>query len=248
MVLQAQTYILLADSENAVYIPERMFGYKALENYGNVLRLSPNPIEERFREALATRLSDYYRGRPATNVYVPCFLSEVLRNSSTRAGIPASLRQLRDSHAARRYRELARVVVAPDSSIKNWDEARGELQGLADSAFKKEGLKSRVSEGLKVTAGLSCAAVSTLFPHAAAASAAKLIPAGIPALDYLDKWFRRRTNLFETYAATASIDLYAEIKRLFPTVGFQGPQLQHFLTTKNFGWPNQKEFLRFMMS
>ena len=248
MVLQAQSYILLADREDAIYIPERMYGYRALEKYANVPRQSRHLTEERFREALMAKLSDYYRGRPATTVHVPCFLSEVLRNSSTRAGIPKALRQLRDSRAAKNYRELARVLATKETSLKDWDKAGKELQGLSDSAFGKEGMKTGVSAGLKLTAGLTSAAVGALFPQLAVAFPAKFLPSLVATLEYVDKWVRRRTNLFETYASTTSIDLYAELSRLFPTIGFQGPQLQHFLTTKNFGWPNREEFLQFMTS
>lgn len=244
-ILQAQSYILLADELNAMYIPERLYGYAALAKYNELLKRGSHVVHETVRTHLMAKFAQYSRDRSPMEVHVPCFLVEALQASTSAEGFPKALRDLRDSRAARTYRELARIMAARTSSLKEWNEAREALESLANAAFTREGLNTQVPTWLKVTAGFTSAGVAILFPEAiVAAAAAALLPSAVEALDSVDTWIRGRANLFKSYANSGEPDLYAALKGVFPKLSFGAPQLEHFLRTRNFGWSNHQELLR----
>ena len=55
--LEARAYILLADARGAAYVPDRIFGVKALEGYSEVLQQSHHLQDhDQFRRKLAEQL------------------------------------------------------------------------------------------------------------------------------------------------------------------------------------------------
>lgn len=235
-VLQAQSYIMLADREGAVYVPERLYGWKALEAYHQTARRSPHFTVEKFKEQLVSELMlDPHQ--PGFQVSVPCFLAEALRESHSPTTLWESLRQLRNSASAKKYREMMRVYTSDERSLKEKREAVNEIQATADAMFSGEGLKSRVPKWAKWTIGLSAGAIGILFPPAALPALA--VPFLLEGGEEIDNWLRRRSNIFSIYARTANIDLYSELKRHFPHLKFGPPHLDHFLRERNFGWPDE---------
>ena len=232
-VLEAQAYILLADRMNASYIPERLFGYKAIEKYPNIIRKSPHFAKQEFIKKLKDRLSVIHATEATTKTLVPSFLLEALRASQTSAGMCSALQDLRYSSSAVSYRELVRAMVDENKPEEERHKAFRELEAYLNSALAQEGLQARTPRVFKLTIALSAFAVSYLFPPAAIA------PLLIEIGEELDLWIRRRNNIFEHYPAASYAELYTELKRLFPSIRFKAEHLGHFLEHRNFGWSDE---------
>jgi hypothetical protein len=233
-VLQQRSYILLADRLRATYVPERLYGKKALESYTTSLPQVVHSTEEEFRKRLASELESLASPNDL-EVHVPSFFVEALRQSETMDGIWRALRDLRYSKAAETYRSLARIVVDDSRSLNERRNARQELKGRADAVFTGDSLKSRIPRSVKFVVGMSSALVGVLIPATAIFAASA--PVMIEALDGVDQWFRKRANMFEIYKQIEETDLFAELKRLFPTISFGPDHLAYFLKERNFGWP-----------
>src|SRR5205807_6812820 len=108
------------------------------------------------------------------------------------AGIGPSLRDLRNSTAAKNYRTLVREMLDESKDIGERQKIAVEIEKQSDASFKKEKLDSRVPTSYKFTAALSAFAVSFFFPPAAFAAA---IPLVIEAGEQVDRWIRNRNNI-----------------------------------------------------
>lgn len=239
-LLVARAYILLADAHSAAYVPDRIFGVKALERYPEVLNQSSQLREnETFRRQLVEQL----RSRPddlSVETRVPSFLLDALHAASTWQGTFSALTDMRFSAAAQQYRDLVRRSDSPDPNERR--EARTELARNSRSAFEREGLSAGLNRWIVPTVGLSAAAVAYLFPPAG--PIAGLIAAASPVIDSIQSWRRDRKNLFEVYNRPIDYDLYDELVRIFPTIKFRKENLQHFLSKRDFGWSEDLNWWR----
>jgi hypothetical protein len=239
-ILAARAYILLADANDAAYIPERLFGVRALEGYSEVAEHSAHLREhEKFRRQLTEKLNS----SPDDISFVtrvPSFLVEALHEAQTWQGVFAALSDLRNSNAARYYRDLLRRSRSADP--KERYEARDELSRASEASFKREGLTGSLDRWIVPTVGLSAAAVAVLFPHAAVfGGVATAIP---PVFESIRRWHRNRHNLFEFYDRSMGPDLYDELMRVFPGIKFWRENLWHFLSKRDFGWSEDLHFWR----
>jgi len=239
-ILEARAYILLADANDAAYIPERLFGVRALEGYSEVAEHSVHLREhEKFRQQLTERL----KSSPDDISFVtrvPSFLVEALHAAHTWEGIFAALSDLRNCNSARYYRDLLRRSRSSDP--KERYEARDELTRASEASFKREGLSGSLDRWVVPTVGLSAAAVAVLFPHAAVfAGVATAIP---PVFESIRRWHRNRENFFDFYTRSMGPDLYDELVRVFPGIKFWRENLWHFLSKRDFGWSEDLHFWR----
>jgi hypothetical protein len=228
---EALAYLYYADSENAAYIPERQFGFAAIERYGKALPSGPWGTTA-FRSAIAARFGDSNQ-MPLTQHLVPSFLLEALRSASRPDGILATLRDLRSSDAATHYRTAVQVLADPATPTRR----RADLAEELKLAATREGLQPRVPRALKLTVALSSLALGLIFP-----AVKPFAPAGAAAIqlaEIVDVWMRRRTNIFWRYEAGSYEDLFVELKRIFPHIRFTDQQLAFFLDNLNFGWPRE---------
>lgn len=237
-VLQQQSYILLADRLHATYVPERLYGRKAIESYPKALRQAVHSTEEEFRKRLSSEVGSLASPEDL-EVHVPSFFVEALRESETRDGIWHALRDLRYSKAAEAYRSIVKVVVDDNKPIKERQSARLELQGQADAIFSGESLKSRIPRSVKFVVGLSSTVVGVLIP--ATAIFAGAAPVLVEGIDAVDQWLRKRANIFDIYAQSVEVNLFSELKRLFPSISFEAGHLAHFLKERNFGFSEELE-------
>lgn len=237
---EAQALILFTDKIEASYIPERLFGDKALKSYPDLLNKSPHFMKEDFAKRLMEQLSLIHARDSAIKTMIPSFLFEALKSSETSGGIGSALRDLRYSAAARHYREMVRVMTNDEEPEEERQSAYSDLDAQVSTAFSKEGLKPRIPRMFKLTVALSSFAVSLLFPLAAAA------PLLIEAGEEIDRWIRLRNNIFEHYPVASYENLHTELKRLFPNIGFQPPHLAHFLQHRDFGWPDKLSTYKFL--
>jgi len=237
-ILEAQAYILLADAKGAAYVPDRVFGVQALEHYSEGLDRSQHLREH---DAFRQQLTEQLRSRPndiSVITRVPSFLLEALHSARTWEGIFSALSDMRQSTAARHYRDLVRHSRSDD--LKERRESRLELTRASRSAFEKEGLSGGLNRWIVPTIGLSAAAIAFLFPTAApAAGMAAAVP---PVIESLRAWLRVRNNLFEFYNRPLGTDLYDELMRVFPKIRFRRENLEHFLSKKDFGWSEDLHF------
>jgi hypothetical protein len=237
-VLQQQSYIWLADRLQATYVPERLYGRKALESYPKALRQAAHSTEEEFRKRLSSEVESLV-SLDDLEVHVPSFFVEALRESQTIDGIWHALRDLRYSQAAETYRSLVRVVVDDNKPIRERQSARRELQAQADAIFSGESLKSRIPQSVKFVIGLSSAVVGVLIPTTAILAGAA--PVLVEGLETVDQWLRRRANIFWIYSQAREANLFSELRRLFPSISFEAGHLDHFLKERNFGWSEALE-------
>jgi hypothetical protein len=239
-LLVARAYILLADAHSAAYVPDRMFGVKALERYPEVLNQSTQLREnETFRRQLVEQL----RSRPddlSVETRVPSFLLDALHAARTWQGAFAALTDMRFSAAAQQYRDLVRRSDSADLNERR--EARIELTQNSRSAFEREGLSAGLNRWIVPTVGLSAAAIAYIFPPAG--PIVGLIAAAPPIIDSIQAWRRDRKNLFEIYNRPIGYDLYDELVRIFPTIKFRRENLQHFLSKRDFGWSEDLNWWR----
>lgn len=238
--LEAQAYMLFADSLHATYVPERLFGFRAIEKYPDILGKSPHFARTKFMEGVKEKLSIIHAGDSPTKVLTPSFLLEALRASETQAGIPSALRDLRHSSSAESYRKLTRTMIDDTKSEAKRQQAFQELQSQVTSALSNEKLEPRIPRVFKLTVALTSFAVAFLFPPAAIA------PLLVESADALDVWLRNRNNIFEYYPLGSYGDLYVELKRLFPEIRFQAEHLAHFLQHRNFGWSDELDMIKFL--
>jgi len=237
---EAQALILFTDNISASYIPERLFGDKALNSYPDLLSKSPHFMTENFAKRLKERLSLIHARDSAIRTLIPSFLFEALKSSETAGGIGSALRDLRYSAAARHYREMVRLMTNEEESEEKRNDAYDDLDAQVNRYFSKEGLKPRIPRMFKLTVALSAFAVSLLFPLAAVA------PLLIEAGEEMDRWIRLRNNIFEHYPVASYENLHTELKRLFPNIGFQAPHLAHFLQHRDFGWSDELSIYKFL--
>lgn len=239
-VREAQAYILLADSLNGTYVPERMFGNKALERYPDIIKHSPHFAQEQFLDGLRKRLSIIHAREGSKKVFTPSFLLEALRASQTQTGITSALRDLRYSSSAENYRSLTRMMIDESRPLDQREKAFRELEKQATSALSHDKLEPRIPRVFKFTLALTAFAVSFLFPPAA------VTPLLIQAGEAIDAWVRNRNNIFQFYPLGSHEDLYVELKRLFPAVKFGSDHLAHFLQNRNFGWSDEFDMIKFL--
>jgi hypothetical protein len=230
--LEARAYILLADARGAAYVPDRIFGVKALEGYSEVLQQSHHLQDhDQFRRKLAEQLQTR-PGDQAITTVVPSFLLEACRNAQTWQGVFSALRDIRNSDAAQRYRALA---LRSNSDIpKERREARVELARNGRFAFERETMPGGLNRWIVPTVALSSAAIAILFP--AAAPIVGFVATVPPLIESIRGWQRERNNLFEFYNHSIGADLYVELKRIFPAIQFGPENLSHFLSERDFGW------------
>lgn len=192
-LLVARAYILLADAHSAAYVPDRIFGVRALERYPEALNQSAQLREnETFRNHLVEQL----RSRPddiSVETRVPSFLLNALHAGRTWQGVFSALADMRFSAAAQHYRDLVRRSESADLNERR--EARIELTRNSRAAFRREGLSADLNRWIIPTVGLSAAAVAYLFPPAS--PIAGLVAAAPPVIDSIQAWLRDRKNLFE---------------------------------------------------
>jgi hypothetical protein len=236
--LEARAYILLADAKGAAYIPDRLFGVKALESYSGALDQSKHLLEH---EAFQRQLTEQLRSRPdddSVTTLVPSFLLEASHNAQNWQGIFAALRDIRDSNAAQHYRDLVCRSQSEDPNERR--ESRTELMRNSRAAFEREGLSGSLNRWIVPTVGLSAAAIVFLFPTAA--PIVGLVAAVPPVIESLRGWRRNRNNLFEFYNRSVGDDLYDELLRIFPGIKFRRENLWHFLSKRDFGWSQDLNF------
>jgi hypothetical protein len=239
-LLEARAYILMADALNAAYVPDRLFGVRALEQYSEITEGSEHLQNH---EAFRNKLTEQLRVGPNDNsvvTQVPSFLLEALHEARTWEGIFAALSDIRNSTAARHYRNL--MLRSRSEDIKERREARNELARDSQSAFKKEGLPGSFNRWIVPTIGLSAPAITFLFPKTAAVIGVAL--AVRPTIEALRGWLRDRNNLFKFYDEALGSDLYDELVRVFPKVKFHRENLSHFLSKRDFGWSEELDFWR----
>lgn len=235
-VLQQTTFILLADALTGCYVPERLYGMRALEKYPHIAAELRHKHVANFKVKFEEKLNDLPPVLNGLAVQTPCFLTEALRNTHSPDGVWKTLREIRDSRAARRYRKLMGIVIDEMKPGKERIQAAEELAKDMDAAFSGDGLASRVPLSVKLTVGLSAGAVAVLVPAVALLG---LLPVAVEAGDAFDQWLRRRANLFEHLSRAAETDLYAELRRVFGNIHFDAGHLQHFLRNKDFGWSDE---------
>jgi len=237
-IMEAHAYILLADAKDAAYVPDRVFGVRALEQYSERLDRSQHLREH---EAFRQQLTEQLQSNPNdTSVItrVPSFLLEALHAARTWEGMFSALSDIRHSTAARHYRDLVRRSRSEDLNERR--ESRLELTRASRSAFEKEGLSGGLNRWIVPTVGLSAAAIAFMFPTAG--SAAGLVAAVPPLIESLRAWVRVRNNLFEFYNRPLGADLHDELVRVFPKIRFRRENLEHFLAKKDFGWSEDLHF------
>ena len=237
-ILEARAYILLADSKDAAYVPDRVFGVKALEHYSEGIDRSQHLREH---QAFRQQLTEQMQSRPDdTSVVtrVPSFLLEALHAARTWEGVFSSLSDIRYSSAAIHYRDLVRLSRSDDLNERR--ESRLELSRASRSAFEKEGLTGGLNRWIVPTIGLSAAAIAFLFPTVG--PAAGMVAAVSPVIESMRAWLRVRNNLFEFYNRPLGTDLYEELVRVFPKIRFRRENLEHFLLKKDFGWSEDLHF------
>lgn len=239
-VCEARAHLALADSKDSIYIPDRYFGVKALESYPRILERTPHFGKEQFLKQMKDKLDRIHSLDPPIKSSIPSFLFDALASSESTRGIASALRELRYSDAARYYRELARTGINITLTVKERLKALNEIEEMADSAFKQEGLEPRVTRSFKFTVALTSAAVAYFFPGAAPVAAGT--PLLIEAAEQLDHWIRQRTNIFQHYPVASYENLFQELKRLFPGIRFKQEHLAHFLQNRNFGWSKDIPF------
>jgi hypothetical protein len=239
-LLVARAYILLADANSAAYVPDRIFGVRALEGYPEALSQSTQLREhETFRRQLVEQL----RSRPeevSVETRVPSFLLDALHAASTWQGAFSALTDMRLSAAAQQYRDLVHRSGSPDLNERR--EARIELTRNSRSAFEREGLSGGSNRWIVPTVGLSAAAIAFLFPDAGVI--AGLVAAVPPVIGSIRDWQRERNNFFEFYNRPLDYDLYDELTRIFPKIKFRSENLQHFLSKRDFGWSENLNWWR----
>jgi hypothetical protein len=197
-------------------------------------------MKETFAKRLKEQLSLIHARDSAIRTLIPSFLFEALKSSETPGGLGPALRDLRYSAAARHYREMVRVMTNEEEPEEQRQSAYRDLDAQVSTAFSKEGLKPRIPRMFKLTVALSSFAVSLLFPLAAVA------PLLVEAGEELDRWIRLRNNIFEHYPVASYENLHKELKRLFPSIGFQAQHLAHFLQHRDFGWPDELSVYKFL--
>jgi hypothetical protein len=239
-LLEARAYILLADAVAAAYVPDRLFGVRALESYSGTLDQSTYLQEhETFRRELIDQLRSG-SGDDSIVTAVPSFLLEASRNAQNWQGMFAAMRDIRDSDAAQHYRDLVRRSRSDDPNVRR--ESRVELVRNSRAAFEREGLSGGLNRWIVPTVGLSAAAIGFLFPMAAPIFG--LVAAVPPVIESLHGWCRDRNNLFEFYNHPVDSDLYDELSRIFPSIKFHRENLSHFLSKRDFGWSENLNFWR----
>jgi hypothetical protein len=227
---EALAFLYFADQRSAAYIPERLFGFKAIARYREELpKLRWRNAD--FRMALQKRVGEWDH-LPLTAHIAPSFLLEALRSAATPKGLFATLRQLRDSDAAVHYRKLTNVTLNGTVSLRERAEAAEELNHI----FSGSTPSPRITRKLKATVALSSAAVAFFFPAIAAGAAAA--PALVEAAEAIDEWLRRRTDIFHGYPKGSYDDLDVELRRVFGNIKFTSAQLAHFMETLTFDWSN----------
>jgi hypothetical protein len=244
-LLQAKAYIMLADRESGTYIPERLYGLRAIETYGDIVAATPHTTFNTVRARLVNELR-VTGEEPAWRLTTPCLLAEALRNARTPNGIFQALRDLRSSYAAKNYRLLLRTATDTNQPQTDRRSALRELIENSSAAFNREGLRSGIPKWFKWSVLLSSAAISALFPHEALVAAA--VPFLADAGGELSAWLRRRGNVFFVLEKAANVDMFGELKRLFPHIRFVGEHLQHFLTNRNFGFPDEISLEKYVLS
>jgi hypothetical protein len=239
-LLVARAYILLADAHSAAYVPDRIFGVRALERYPEALNQSKQLQEN---EAFRSRLVEHLRSRPndiSVETRVPSFLLDALHSARTWQGVFSALTDMRFSAAAQDYRDLVRRSESADLNERR--EAQTELARNSRSAFEREGLPAGLNRWIVPTVALSAAAIAYLFPPAA--PIAGVVAAAPPVIDSIQAWLRDRKNLFEIYNRPMDYDLHDELARIFPTLAFRKENLQYFLSKRDFGWSEDLDWWR----